>query len=351
MQTRYYRFTLVIIATILITTIPCGMELFAEDYKTITDMCGNKVEVPVNPKRIACMHCVSPEKIMTLGKGNHISLMAEQSPWAYRLFPEIMNAKTNKGITPEQMRDMNIDFVLYTPGMTKGEQYSAAGLKTVCAFSADKRPTSLDEYRENFKKQVSLFGELLGPDAKERANKYNSYFDRKIEQILSLTLKIDKKVRPNVYYGGLHSSMLNSQGAGSVMHWNVEVSGGNYLPQALNDNHAKATMQQVLSWEPDIIILSGYYDSTDFAKNNPDWAPLRAVKNGKIYRAPMGIYAWDHASNEGVLLMVYLAKIFHPDLFKDWDMIREMKTFYSEVYGKTISDQDAERILKNLPPL
>jgi len=351
MRKKFLIFLLVLLSSIL-----CGMGshntlLYASDYKIITDMCDNKVEVPVNPKRIACMHCVSPEKIMTLGKGNSISLMAKQSPWAYKLFPEIKNAKSNKGITPEQMLDMKIDLVLYTPGMTKGEQYSSAGLKTVCAFSAEKRPMNLDEFMVNFKREVSLFGELLGPDAKVRADNYNNYFDKKVKQILSITAKIDKKNRPAVYYGGLHGSMLNSQGKGSVMHWNTEISGGNYLSQALNDNHAKAAMPQVLSWDPDIILLSGFCDSLDIVKNNPDWASMRAVKSGKVYRLPRGVYPWDHASGEGVLLMIYMAKIFHPDLFKDWDMIKEMKTFYSELYGKTITEKDAERILQSLPPL
>jgi iron complex transport system substrate-binding protein len=183
---------------VLLSTIFYGIDshntpLYAGDYKIITDMCDNKVEVPVNPERIACMHCVSPEKIMTLGKGNLISLMAEQSPWAYKLYPEIKKAQTNKGITPKQMLDMKIDLVLYTPGMTKAEPYSKAGLKTVCAFSADKRPMNLGESMENFKRQITLFGDLLGPDAKARADKYNKYFDKKVEQILSITSKIDKK--------------------------------------------------------------------------------------------------------------------------------------------------------------
>ncbi|OPY71333.1 MAG: putative ABC transporter substrate-binding lipoprotein YhfQ precursor [Syntrophorhabdus sp. PtaU1.Bin002] len=350
MKTANFLFVLSLISTVFFAVGLQSVPLYAQEYKTITDMCGNKVEVPVSPERIACMHCVSPEKIMTLGKGNAISLMAEQSPWAYKLYPEIKNARTNKGVTPKQMLDMKIDFVLYTPGMTKGEQYSAVGLKTVCTFSADKRPMNLDEYMENFKSQITLFGDLLGPDAKVRADNYNKYFDKKVKQILSITSKIDKKDRPSVYYGGRGNNMLNGQGKGSVMHWNVEVSGGNYLSQALDDNHAKATKEQVLSWKPDIILLSGYCDSLDIVKKNPDWTSMKAVKNGKVYRLPRGIYPWDHASNEGVLLMIYMAKIFHPDLFKDWDMIKEMKTFYSEAYGKTITDQDAERILQNLPP-
>lgn len=340
-----------ILSTVLFGTVSHTVPLYADENKVITDMCDKKVEVPVNPKRIACMHCVSPEKIMTLGGGDSISLMAEQSPWAYRLYPEIKKAQSNKGVTPEQMREMNIDFVLYSPGMTKEEPYIAAGLKTVCAFSPDKGPRNLDEFQENFKREISLFGDLLGPDAKARADKYNAYFDRQVKRILSITSKIDKNNRPSVYYGGLHSSLLGSQGKGSVMHWNTEVSGGNYLPQALDGNHATATLQQVLSWNPDIILLSGYYDSSDDPRNNPEWAELKAVKSGRVYRLPRGIYTWDHASGEGVLLMIHMAGIFHPDLFKEWDMIKEMKTFYSEVYGKTITDQDAERILKCLPPL
>ncbi len=328
-----------------------GIAVYAAEYRIITDMCGNRVEVPVNPQRIACMHCVSPEKIMTLGKGNLISLMAEQSPWAYKLFPEIRNAQTNKGVTPEQMLKMKIDFVLYTPGMTKEEPYGKAGLKTVCVFSPEKRPMNLEEYRRNFKQQITLFGDLLGPDAKARADKYNRYFDQKVQQILAVTSKIDKKNRPTVYYGGLQGSLLGSQGKGSVMHWNTEVAGGNFLPQALNDNHAKAAMQEVQAWNPDIVLLSGYASSLDMIKKSPELSSLKAVQTGRVYRLSRGVYTWDHASSEGVLLMIYMAKLFYPDLFKDWDMIREMKAFYSEIYGKTITDDDAQRILQNLPPV
>jgi len=32
-------------------------------------------------------------------------------------------------------------------------------------------------------------------------------------------------------------------------------------------------------------------------------------------------------------------------------MKKEMREFYAEVYGKTVTDTDAERILHNLPPL
>ncbi len=345
------RTSLVVLSTAFCMISAYSPSLYAGDLKTVTDMCGNKVEVPVNPTRIVCMHCVSPEKIMTLGKGGSIIMMAEQSPWAYKLFPEIKNAQSNKDVKPEQMKDMKFDFMLYTPGMTKGDKYTAAGIKTVCAFSPEKTPMTINQYMESFKSQVSFFGDLLGPDAKAKADKYNGYFDKKVRQILAITSKIDKKNRPSVYYGGIHNSMLGTQGKGSVMHWNTEVAGGNYLPVQFEGNHTKATMQQVAAWDPDIILMGGYCDSIGMVTENPEWASLKAVKNGKVYLLPMGIYAWDNASNEGVLLMIHLAKTFHPEVFKGWDMIKEMTTFYSEVYGKTVTDKDAESILQHLSPL
>ena len=341
----------VLLPVLFLATFRCDMAvLCAAEVKTVTDMCNHEVNVPVSPERIACMHCVSPEKIMTLGKGSLIALMSEQSPWAYRLFPEIKGAGSNKGVTPAEMLDMDIDFVLYTPGMTKAEPYSTVGLKVVCAFSGETRPMTLDAYQENFTRQVRLFGEILGPDALERADRYIAFFKDKVNRILDITSKIDPKDRPTVYYGGLRSDPLQGQGNGSVMHWNTMVSGGDYLPRNLEDNHAKAAMEQVLLWDPDIILLSGLCDSVDVVAKDPQWAGLKAVKNGKVYLLPQGVYTWDHASNEGVLLMIYMAKLFYPDLFKEWDMLKEMRTFYSEIYGRSVPDEDLERILKHLSP-
>ena len=46
-------------------------------------------------------------------------------------------------------------------------------------------------------------------------------------------------------------------------------------------------------------------------------------------------------SCETALLPLFLAKKFHPDLFKEWDIIREMRKFYAEIYGIDLADGDA----------
>lgn len=325
--------------------------LYAADpaMHTIVDMCGRSVQVPVQVERIAAAHCVSPEKIMTLGGGGRLVAMAPQSPWAYRLFPEIGGAKSGPE-NPAQLKQMKVDLVLYTPGMTQANPYSQAGLTTACAFSAEKRAMTLCEFPASFEKQVDFFGELLGPEAKRRAARYDAYFEKKVKQISAITAKIPESQRPKVYYGGLRADILFGQGMGSVMHWDTEIAGGRYLPKALDDNHAKATFAQVQAWDPDIILVSGLAKSTAIVTEKPEWATLRAVKAGRVYLLPQGIYAWDHASNENVLLMIYLAKIFYPAQFKHWDMVKETQRFYAEIYGKQVSAADVQRILAHQPP-
>lgn len=327
--------------------------LQGESVKTITDMAGQKVEVPTDPKHIASMHCVSGPAIFTLGKGDRLSLIGEPSPWAYKLYPEIKHVQTRRTGKVEQLRELKIDLVLYTPGMFKGkgDEFRAAGFKTACAFAADKRPRTVDEFLAQFKAQMRFYGELLGPEAKERAEAYCRYFDGKIQKVMAITSKIDKKDRPQVYYGWKGGKDLASQGRASAMHWNTEIAGGTYLPQAKDDNFAQMDRAEVRSWDPDAIFISMGNVPSDSLSRDPEWASKKAVRNGKVYATPVGIYNWDNASGETVLLIIYMAKVLHPDLFKEWDMVKEMKTFYGEVYGKAITDQEADRILKCLPPL
>ncbi|WP_005034532.1 ABC transporter substrate-binding protein [Holophaga foetida] len=331
-----------------------GSPIRAQGTRIITDMDSRKVEVPVTPKRIACMHGVSSDRITMLGKGDCLVLAMKPSPWAAKLYPETRNLQTVQAPftgNVERMLSLKADLVLYAPYPGEAEKYRAAGLHTACGFSAQKRPRTLSDFLADFKRQVRFFGDLLGPDAKARSENYCRYFDRKIGSILAITSKIPPGKRPSVYYGGMFGNPLATQGKASVMHWMTEIAGGRFLPQAIDANFTAANLEQVLSWNPDVIFLSGWGSTPGSTFKSPAWAAMRATRSGRVHVLPTGVFAWDYASGESVLLAIYMAKQLHPEQFRNWNMVQEMRTFYSEVYGKTVSDKDAERILQCLPPL
>ena len=77
---------------------------------------------------------------------------------------------------------------------------------------------------------------------------------------------------------------------------------------------------------------------------------MKAVKDGRVYVNPDGVMYWDYSS-EGVLLMMFIAKTLHPDIFEDLDLVKEVKEFYSRFYGYELTDDQANRLLKRLPPV
>ena len=343
---------------ILLVSLVSG--LFAQKVTTrkIKDMDDRVVEVPVDPQRIACLHYISNERVITLGKGGSITMMMMvPSPWMAKYYPElkkdIIHTMPGASSNLELMLEKKIDLTIYAPFPGEAEKYRAAGLSTVCGYAEQKGPRNIQGYMENFKRQYTFFGDLLGPAAKQMSEKYCKYYDAKLGKILAITSKINNSDRPTVYYGGAGGDVLTkSFGKDSALGWLVEIAGGKYLPFALNTYFASTNVEQLLSWNPEIILVGGYaHDSVEKVKKDNTWKTLRAVKNNKVYPVPNGITSWEHVSGESVLLAIYMAKLLHPEQFKDWNMINEMTTFYSEIYGKKVTAQDAERILKCLPPI
>ena len=81
----------------------------------------------------------------------------------------------------------------------------------------------------------------------------------------------------------------------------------------------------MLRWDPDYILLGNFANHTpdqiyDNIMASQDWSSLKAVKNKHVYKIPMGLYRWDPPSTEAHLLLLWEAKLFHPELFKDIDL-------------------------------
>ena len=124
------------------------------------------------------------------------------------------------------------------------------------------------------------------------------------------------------------------------------MAGGKLVSQNISQQVPDVTMEQVISWNPDIIIM-GRMNNTQLVMNDPKWKDINAVKNGKVYVNPNGVMYWDYSS-EGILLLEYLAKTFYPDKFADLDMKTEVKEYYTKFYHYNLTDDEVNRILNYL---
>jgi len=330
-----------------------GAAKAASGTRTITDPTGEKIEIPSVPKRIACFYQPAYDKIVMLGDPTRIAVMPkEATPWVRKFYPTLhaVSMNTTGGVPDvERLLKYKVDLVFYPKGHTNVSKIVQAGIPAVCPFNDRFRPAAIDEHTAEFKKQVLFFGDILGPEARVRAEKYCKYLDGITARIKAVTSRIREADKPRVYYGKTTNPCM-TQGNHTIMRWYTELAGGIYLPKKLDKYFPEVSMEQIAAWDPDIILL-GMHGSADTARDSAGFRELKAFKSGKVYKVPVGIFYWDMTSCETALLPLYLGKKFHPALFRDWDMIQEMKKFYSEIYGIELTTRDGERILKGLPPL
>ncbi len=321
------------------------------EMRMITDRTGRTVEIPVTPKRIACFFGPSYEKVFLLEAADRVAMMSlEQSPWAHRLNPhlkEVTVMPSYAGPDIERMLEIGVDLAFYWQWPQQTDKMAAAGIPVICPFSGSASPTSIEAFIEGYQKDMLFYGDVLGGEAKTKAAQYCAYFDEKARIVSSRTASIPKAQRPKVYHISSNRSLFSVQGRNSTTHWAVEMAGGLLVSRHLDDTFVDVSMEQVIAWNPDIIIMGGH-DSTDQIMKNRNWSTLNAVKNGRVYAGPSGVFLWEKGS-EVPLLLMFLAKIFHPNRFKDIDMIEETQSFYHQFYRYDLTVEEALSILKQLP--
>ncbi len=107
---------------------------------------------------------------------------------------------------------------------------------------------------------------------------------------------------------------------------------------------ATATLESVLGWNPDFIICRDPATKQKILQD-PRWRSIAAVRNNRVVINPQGVFVWSVRSGESALQPIWAAKTFHPDLFADLDMRKEVRDFYQNFYAYTLSDQRLDGIL------
>jgi iron complex transport system substrate-binding protein len=331
----------------------CQAEGNAQETRSVTDRIGRMVKVPLEPKRIACFFGPSYEKVFLLDSANKVAVMSiRQPPWAQKLNPNLKKIPLMPSYSDpdvERILEFGIDLVFYWQFPQQIEKMSAAGIPVVCSLSGDNKPTSMEAYIKGYKEEIRFYGEVLGEHARKIASAYCAYYDKRISRVLSITSKIPFNQRPKVYYIS-GRNVFGTQGRYSLGHWLVEMAGGTFVAKDLAQYMVDASMEQIIAWNPDVIVVGGL-TSPDAIMTDSRWQEIKAVKEKKIYTAPEGVFIWGHGSSEVFLFVMYLAKILHPDKFQDLNLEQEVKDYYGQFYHYTLSNDEVNRILTRLPPV
>jgi len=116
-------------------------------------------------------------------------------------------------------------------------------------------------------------------------------------------------------------------------------------PLSSHDNKSFAGMEQVISWNPDVIIVNEEWVD-QLILTDKKWSAIKAVKDKKVYQIPVGISRWGHPGGlETPLAIIWTVKKIYPDLFSDINIKEVVSDFYNRFFDLLLDDQAIEQIL------
>ena len=333
----------------LVASLFAALSLSAADSaRSITDMKGVKVSVPEKVEKIAALWNANNEIILALGGMDKVVAttdLIKTNKWFEHVYPRLKNlpaALNGKDLQIEELVKLAPDVIIvYNKNFQ--DELIKNGFSAVNLIFRDY---------PDMEKSIYATAEVIGTDdARKKAEKLANKIHDNSEFVTARTKSIPDAKRPKVLHllGG--ANLLKVDGTNTIQNTWIKLGGG---VNAINTEGSmiEVSAEEIINANPDIIIVGGNDTDTQIKKikEHPAFSGSNAVKNGKVYGNPKGVFSWDRYGAENVLQILWAAKTIQPDLFKDVDMKVKTKEFYKEFLNHDLSDKEYGYILKGLNP-
>ena len=197
--------------------------------------------------------------------------------------------------------------------------------------------------QESLEAFTAIMGKALGKE--ERAQEILDWMAEVRRDVKERVAPIPAERRPRVLSLFRAKAGLKASASGTYHGESVELAGGVNVAAHLK-GYPEISVEQLLAWDPEVILLNNFEADVfpELIYGNPLLADVSAVKNRRVFRAPLGGYRWDPPSQESPLMWLWLAKVINPDYFAD-DLRGAMKDRYQFLYGYSLSEDEIDQIL------
>ncbi|MCM3763674.1 ABC transporter substrate-binding protein [Neobacillus niacini] len=353
MKWKKYLFPVVLLCLAILLTACSGAGTAATTEQkdgnqtiTVIDYLGREVTIPKQVNRIATLYAYTGHVVTMLGEGEKIvavnsglqrdNLLVEMNPAIEKAAVPTRNGKLNI----EELAASNPDliFIQKSTARDQGETRKLDELK-IPYLAVDFN--SIKEQQQS----IEMIGKAIGQAKK--AKQYNEFYNKVIAEVSEKVKDIPEKDRVRVYHSvneatrtdiadSLSAEWIKTTGA-------INVSTGENLK--LIENKSFASLEQILLWEPDVIIVNEA-GVDDYILNSPQWQTLKSVKNKQVYLLPNGVSRWGHpGALETPLAILWTAKTLYPDRFKEINLEEVTTKFYQDFFNFKLTPEITEKIL------
>ena len=320
----------------------------AAETKVVKDLAGVEVTIPSNPSRIVCRSGNGTSFIVGMGLQDKLVGTANYmlpNPWVNYFCKDIENIPGFAWEpSAEELYAVNADLVML-PDPIVAETLRSGGLTAVCykQYNTEEILSSITFLKEVFNdKKVDNY-----------LNKWLNYYNTTIGYVSEQLKDIKEEDRLIVHYvyAASNKGPTRSVGGGGIYESWAEQSGLVLATKEYKAETKNVNEEELLKIDPEIIMIGGNAQEdvyNDLLKNTT-WAGVKALKNNKVFRIPVGFLSWDMYGVEYPLWVLWTAKQVYPDLI-DKDITTETSNFYKEFYNKELPSEQLNNLLNGKSP-
>lgn len=305
--------------------------------RTIVDQTGREVVLPVTVHRVVSTYRPGTMILYALEAFRSFDVVSsdERAFSLIRLLnpglkPVLTIGSKKSGVNIEAILSLKPDIVILYPSIDGRAAANKLEKLDVAAVVID--PESPGKLQAS----IQLLGSILG--LREKTKRLIGRFEAIERLIAERTALVSKSDRKKVYFAASRG-IYTTASKDMLQHSMIEKAGGLTLPGSSTGGWLTVSAEQLLVWNPDIIVLSRT-STTTFAdlKQDPRLSFVSAVKTGRIYRFPSNIEPWDYPSAETILGMLWLAVRCYPEQFADIDLGAFVEEYFRDTYGRGFAE-------------
>ena len=330
---------------------------YSVEARTITDMAGRTVEIPDKINKVYVNHQPGVVLMHTIDLDLLCAYAFNLLPGEKRIIPEKYhsipvlgtvggNNSGNKEVIMAAKPDIAIMFT-YLEDLTismADDFQKSTGIPVVMAEMTVKKIPEV--YR--------FVGKVV--DREERCNKLAEYCEKILEKSEKIVKEIEDLKKVRVYYAQGPKG-LNSSAAGTSHGEIIDMAGGFNVVErnSAADGRIAVNMEQVLIWNPDVILLADRIHSAAPTEKDANkllqslhdgWKNIKACKEGRVYFVPCipyNILDMPPSVNR-IIGILWLGDILYPGKFTT-DIRKDFAEFYELFYNYKVTDKELDEFL------
>ncbi|MBQ4050779.1 MAG: ABC transporter substrate-binding protein [Oscillospiraceae bacterium] len=326
---------------------------------TVIDHADREVTLEANPDRVVVCDILPMASVLTVFLGsaeklvgiNPACMSAAKNGLLGEIFPEILEADTSfmegGNVNVEKLLTLDPDVVFTLAGNSALiGALENAGI-TVVGISPSKFKYDI---LETYDQWIDVLSQIFPDNSK--SEEISAYSKEVYEKVQAVTAGIPEEERKDILflYQYDDTQMVTSGKNFFGQFWAEAVGGRNAAEEVQSDNsNAIITMEQVYEWDPDVIFITNFTptqpdDLYNNAVSSDDWSSVTAVKEGNVYKMPLGSYRSYTPGADTPVTFLWMAQKVYPELFADIDIAAEVRDYYKELYGVSLTDEQIDRM-------